>query len=246
MGQVDGKVVLVTGAARGQGRAEAERFVAEGAAVVLTDVLDAEGTAAAGELGDAAVYAHLDVTDAGQWAAAVDLAVERFGRLDTLVNNAGIYLSTPLRDTDEATFRKVLDVNLVGAFLGLQAVLPALEAAGGGSVVNVASVAGLRGIADSAAYASSKFGLRGLTKVAAVDLGPLGIRVNAVLPGVIRTPMTAETLAEREDTIAAGLPLRRVGESLDVAGAVVWLASDAASFVTGVDLPIDGGSTATL
>jgi 3alpha(or 20beta)-hydroxysteroid dehydrogenase len=241
-GRLQGKVALITGAARGQGAAEAERFVAEGAKVVLTDVLD-EGEKVAGELGDAAVFVHHDVTDAAEWQRAIATATDRFGRLDVLVNNAGVYVGgAPIASLAEATFRRVLDVNLVGPFLGIQAAVPAMS--NGGSIINIASIAGLSGFPTAAAYSSSKFGLRGLTRVAALELGPLGIRVNAILPGVIRTPMVDEMLAAREESIAAALPVGHIGEPSDIADVALWLASDESRFVTGTDVVADGGSTA--
>ncbi len=226
-----GKVAIISGAARGQGRAEVEAFEAEGAHVIGGDVLDHDGI-------------HLDVTSAESWAAAVALAVERHGRVDILVNNAGVLKYAPVQDVPESEFRRVLDVNLVGPLLGIQAVIPAMT--GGGSIVNVSSLNGLGAIPGSAAYTASKFGLRGLTKAAALDLGPLGIRVNAILPGVIRTPMIAGVLETREEGIAAGLPLGRIGEPQDIASGAVWLASDESAWVTGTDLVIDGGLWANI
>ena len=240
MGQLDGKVAIVTGAARGQGRAEAERFVAEGARVLLTDVLDDVGHEVAAALGPDARYRHLDVTSGDEWRAAVDDAVRAFGGLDVLVNNAGIYRIATIDETDEALFRRILDVNLVGPFLGISAVKDALRARGGGSIVNVSSANGLRGAGRASAYASSKFGLRGLTKSAAIELGPDAIRVNAIIPGTIRTEMIAYVL-DREPELAASLPLRRIGEGTDVAGAALWLASDDSRWVTGTDVVVDGG-----
>jgi 3alpha(or 20beta)-hydroxysteroid dehydrogenase len=228
-GRLEGKVAIVTGAARGQGLAEAERFAAEGALVVAGDVLDHDGI-------------HLDVTSAESWAAAVSHAVGRHGRVDVLVNNAGIHHAAPVHEMAIGDFQRVLDVNLLGPFLGIQAVVPHMPR--GGSIINVSSLNGLASQARTAAYTSSKFGLRGLTKTAALDLGPLGIRVNAILPGVIRTPMVAYVVDEREEQLAAGLPLGRIGEPMDVAGAAVFLASDDAAWISGIDLPVDGGHTA--
>jgi 3alpha(or 20beta)-hydroxysteroid dehydrogenase len=229
-GRLVGKVAIITGAARGQGAAEAARFAAEGALVVAGDVLDAPGVV------------HLDVTAPESWRAVVGDAVARHGRVDVLVNNAGIHAAASVDVMPEEDFRRVLDVNLVGPFLGIQAVVPHMPR--GGSIVNVASLNGVAAQRGTAAYTSSKFGVRGLTKTAALDLGPRGIRVNAILPGVIRTPMVADVVEAREDELAGGLPLGRIGEPMDVAAAAVFLASDDAAWITGIDLTVDGGHTA--
>ena len=226
---LDGKVAIITGAARGQGRAEAERFEAEGAVVIAGDVLEHDGI-------------HLDVTSAASWSAAVEHTLSLHGRIDILVNNAGIHAVSPVDTMGEAEFRRVLDVNLVGSFLGIQAVVPHMPA--GGAIINVASLNGLAAQPGTAAYTASKFGVRGLTKAAALDLGPRGIRVNAILPGVVRTPMIAHAVEEREAELGAGLPLGRIGEPVDVAAAAVFLASDHAGWITGTDLIVDGGHTA--
>ncbi len=229
-GRLAGKVAIITGAARGQGAAEALRFRAEGATVVAGDVLDAEG------------IVRLDVTSAESWRQVVSATVEQYGRVDVLVNNAGIHASADVAEMPEDDFRRVLDVNLIGPFLGTQAVVPHMPA--GGSIINVASLNGLAAQRGTSAYTSSKFALRGLTKAAALDLGPRGIRVNAILPGVIRTPMVAYVVETREEQIASGLPLGRIGEPTDVAGAAVFLASDDAAWISGIDLPVDGGHIA--
>jgi 3alpha(or 20beta)-hydroxysteroid dehydrogenase len=228
-GRLAGKVAIVTGAARGQGAAEVERFRAEGATVVGGDVLDGADV-------------ELDVTSASSWASVVSSVVEAHGRVDVLVNNAGIHAAAPVQEMAEADFRRVLDVNLVGPFLGIQAVVPHMPS--GGSIINVSSLNGLAAQASTSAYTSSKFGLRGLTKTAALDLGPLGIRVNAILPGVIRTPMVSYVVEPREQEMAPKIPLQRIGEPADVAAAAVFLASDDSAWISGVDLPVDGGHIA--
>ncbi|MCB0994812.1 MAG: SDR family oxidoreductase [Acidimicrobiales bacterium] len=226
-----GKIVIVTGAARGQGAAEARRFREDGAVVVAGDVLPGDGVVA------------LDVTSAESWQAVVTATVAEHGRIDVLVNNAGIHRAAPVHEMDEGEFRTVLDVNLVGPFLGIQAVVPHMPR--GGSIINVASLNGLAAQPGTSAYTSSKFALRGLTRAAALDLGRLGIRVNAVLPGVVRTPMVAYVVDEREDELAAGLPLGRIGEPTDIAAAVAFLASDQSSWMTGSDVTVDGGLMAS-
>ena len=244
MGVLAGKVAVVTGATRGQGLAEARRFVAEGASVVLTDVLATDGEHAADQLGSAARFVEHDITSAEGWAEVMRVTEATFGGLDILVNNAGIHVRCPIEETDEALFRRVLDVNLVGAFLGIQAATPLMKARGGGSIVNVASIAGLKAVPISVGYITSKFGLRGLTRSAALELGAHGIRVNSICPGVIRTPMVEELLHDREAEIGLGIPLRRIGEPEDVAEVALFLASDASRFVTGADHVVDGGSMA--
>jgi 3alpha(or 20beta)-hydroxysteroid dehydrogenase len=229
-GRLEGKVVIITGAARGQGLAEVELFRSEGAHVIAGDVLDHEGV-------------HLDVTSKASWADVVSGAIDQFGRVDVLVNNAGVRALAPVQDMPLSDFQRVLDINLIGPLLGIQAVVPHMPK--GSSIINVSSLNGLAANANSAAYTTSKFGLRGLTKSAALDLGPLGIRVNAILPGVIRTPMIANVLEGREEQLAAGLPLGRIGEPMDIASAALFLASDDSAWVSGQDFVIDGGQTAS-
>ncbi|QPG66989.1 MULTISPECIES: glucose 1-dehydrogenase [Mycobacteriaceae] len=238
MGRVDGKVALITGGARGMGAAHARMLVAEGAKVVIGDILDEPGEALAAELGDAARYVHLDVTDADQWAAAVATATEQFGLLNVLVNNAGISALGKIGEFDMAKWQKCIDVNLTGTFLGMQAVVAPMREAGSGSIINISSIEGMRGATLLHAYVASKWAVRGLTKSAAIDLGKDNIRVNTVLPGFIRTPMTKYF---PDDMMTA--PLGRPGQSDEVATFVVFLASDESSFATGSEFVVDGGLT---
>jgi len=243
MGRLDAKVAIVTGAARGIGAAEATCFVAEGAQVVVADVLDDEAAAVAGRLGDDAIATHLDVTDPASWTAAVATAVEHFGHLDTLVNNAGIVRVGPVESMTVEDFRAVLEVNLFGTFLGIQAVVPALRDAGGGSIVNTSSTAGFLGYSGLGAYVASKFGVRGLTKVAAQELGPAGIRVNSIHPGGTDTPMVhSDTFQLDPETAFANQPIARIGRPEEIAALAVFLASDESSYSTGAEFIADGGA----
>jgi 3alpha(or 20beta)-hydroxysteroid dehydrogenase len=238
MGRVDDKVALITGGAhvRGMGGASAKMLVEQGAKVVIGDILDDEGAALAAELGDAVRYVHLDVTDPDDWKAAVDTAVEAFGKLNVLVNNAGIVQVAPLKTLDVSRWQKVLDVNLTGPMLGIKAVIEPMIAAGGGSIINISSIEGMRGAAWVHSYVASKWGLRGLTKSAALELAPEKIRVNSVHPGFIRTPMTKHL---PDDMVTA--PMGRAGTPDEVATFVVFLASDESSFSTGSEYVVDGG-----
>jgi 3alpha(or 20beta)-hydroxysteroid dehydrogenase len=236
MGRVDNKVALITGGARGMGAADARMLVKEGAKVVIGDILDNEGQALADELGDAARYVHLDVSSADDWTAAVETALSSFGTLNVLVNNAGIVQVGPLKTLDVARWQKVLDVNLTGPMLGTKAVIGPMIEAGGGSIINVSSIEGLRGAAYVHSYVASKWGLRGLTKSSALELASSNIRVNSIHPGFIRTPMTEHLPEDMVQT-----PLGRPGTPDEVATFVVFLASDESSFSTGSEFVVDGG-----
>lgn len=237
------KVALISGAARGQGAAEARLFVASGARVVIGDVLDGEGRAVAEELGEAAHYVHLDVTDESQWAAAVATTRETFGKLDTLVNNAGILHFASLGDTTTADYERVVRINQFGPFLGMRAAAPAIRAAGGGAIVNVSSTAGLEGMTGTVAYTASKWAVRGMTKTAAMELGSQGIRVNSVHPGGMNTPMIQGPDGSVATEYYKHLAIPRIGEPEEVARMVRFIASDECSYTTGSEFVIDGGMT---
>ena len=247
MGRLDGKVALISGGSKGQGAAEAKLFAQEGAKVVLADILDDEGKkieAEINETGGEAMYLHLDVTSEADWAAAVRAAVDSYGKLDILVNNAGILLRKGVEETSAEEWDRIQDVNSKGVFLGVKAAIPAMREAGGGSIINISSIAGLRG-STSTAYGASKGLVRLLTKSTAVQYGPEGIRCNSVHPGIIETDMTEEMLDSvgREQWLAR-TPLRIIANAHDVALGVLYLASDESRYVTGSELVIDGGITA--
>jgi 3alpha(or 20beta)-hydroxysteroid dehydrogenase len=246
VGRLDGKVALVTGGARGQGAAEARLFLAEGASVVIADVLDDQGEALATELGPCAAYRHLDVSDEEGWATVMGELVGRLGRLDVLVNNAGILRVSPLEETSLADYRRVVDVNQIGTFLGMRAAIGPMRDAGGGSIVNVSSTQGIVGMIGLVSYVSTKFAIRGMTKSAAMELGPSGIRVNSVHPGGVDTEMLRDPAlpTATDDDRFATLPLGRIGTPEEIARLVLFLASDDSSYCTGAEFVADGGSLA--
>ncbi|MEV2225547.1 glucose 1-dehydrogenase [Nocardia vinacea] len=238
MGRLTGKVALISGGARGMGAAHARALVAEDARVVLGDILDEEGAALAKELGDNAAYVHLDVREKQQWQDAVAEAVQRFGSLNVLVNNAGIVNGNLLVDFELSEWQKIIDINLTGTFLGMQTATPAMIEAGGGSVINISSVEGMRGSPGLHGYTATKFAVRGLTKSTALELAQYGIRVNSIHPGLIRTPMTDGI---PEDFLQ--IPLGRAADPSEVSALVTYLASDESSYSTGAEFVIDGGLT---
>lgn len=242
MGALEGRVALVTGAGSdaGQGAAEARLFAREGASVVITDVDDAGGEAVAASIGGAADFVHLDVTDDAGWAAVIARTMSRHGRLDVLVNNAGIWLGKGLRETSAAEYRRVIEINQTGVFLGMRAVAPPMCAARSGAIVNVSSTAGLRGAGMPHAYAASKWAVRGMSRAAAHELAAFNVRVNSIHPGVIDTPMIEGGHAE----LARGVPMGRLGRPEEVAGVVLLLASDAGAYVSGAEIAVDGAVTA--
>lgn len=241
-GRFAGKVVLVTGGARGMGEAHCRAFVEEGARVVLTDVLEKEGTSLAAELGKDALFLQHNVSSEEDWARVISATESRFGPVSILVNNAGIGAGSRLEDTKLADWQRVIDVNLTGVFLGMRAAIPGMKGAGGGAIVNISSIAGLMGAPYLPAYVASKFGVRGLTKSAALELGDFGIRVNSVHPGYIRTPILGPT--KEEGTVQRDLAIKRFGRPEEVTRLVLFLASDESSYTTGSEFVIDGGWTA--
>jgi 3alpha(or 20beta)-hydroxysteroid dehydrogenase len=238
-GRLEGKVAIVSGGARGMGAAFARAMVSEGARVVCGDLLDAEGEALAAELGDAAAYVHLDVTNRDDWAAAVAQTIQLFGRLDVLVNNAGIANFGPIDEYTHEQWDAVIAVNLTGVFNGIKAALGELKKSGAASIINISSTAGLMGYPALSGYTASKFGVRGLTKSVALDLATYGVRVNSVHPGQVRTPMTAP---RENDT--QHVALDRMGGPEELAKLIVFLAGDESSFSTGAEFVADGGETA--
>jgi 3alpha(or 20beta)-hydroxysteroid dehydrogenase len=248
MGLLDGKVAIVTGAARGQGAAAARLFVDEGARVVVADVADDAGKACAESLGPSAYYRHLDVSSEDDWTSVLDEAVATFGAVNVLVNNAGVLHFSSVEETKLADYERVVRINQFGCFLGMRAVIPAMTAAGGGSIVNISSVEGLAGMPYTVAYAASKFAIRGMSKVAALELGDRGIRVNSVHPGMIDTKMVQDAIGGHEvdlTPVTRKLALKRVGRPDEIAQLVLFLACELSSYCTGAEFVADGGSTAT-
>lgn len=257
MGKLDGRVVIVTGGARGQGEQEVRLFAAEGARVVIGDVLDDQGEALAKELGEefgegVARFVHLDVSQEDDWRSAVGAAKDAFGKVDGLVNNAGILRFNELVSTPLEEFQQIIQVNQVGCFLGIRAAAPEIEAAGGGTIVNTASYTAMTGMAYVGAYAATKHAILGLTRVAAMELAAKNIRVNAVCPGAVDTPMTnpaqldptADPTEAREavaELYKKLVPLGRIGKPEEVAALALFLTGDDSAYITGQPFVIDGG-----
>ena len=247
--RVAGKVALISGGARGIGAASARLMVREGAAVVIADLLEAEGRQTQAEIAEAGgqgLLIRLDVTSEEDWQAAVQATVARYGKLDVLVNNAGISHRTGVEETDVDAWDQVMDVNVRGVFLGTKAAIPEMRKAGGGSIINISSIYGIVGSATSAAYHASKGAVRIFTKSTAIQYAGEGIRVNSVHPGFVDTPMTERFHADPEvwQTRLDRTPIGRLGVPEDIATGILYLASDESSFVTGSELVIDGGMTA--
>ncbi len=238
MGRLDDRVILITGGSKGQGAAEARLARDEGATVIVADVDDEPGEQVAAEVGG--TYLHLDVSSAASWRDAVAAAVEGHGRIDGLVNNAGIFIGERMLDGSEENFRRVIDVNQVGVYLGMREVAPVMIDNGGGSIVNISSISGMRGH-PSIAYVGSKWAVRGMSKSAARELAPHGVRVNSVHPGAIETDMLLELGTSAVDRLVNQIPLRRPAQPEEVGATVMFLLSDDASYVTGAELLVDGG-----
>jgi 3alpha(or 20beta)-hydroxysteroid dehydrogenase len=245
--RVEDKVAIITGSAGGIGTAAARRLAEEGALLLLTDADEAGARALSDELGErASAHAH-DVTSEDDWQAVVSTALQTHGRIDVLLNNAGVFLAAPLTETSLEDFRQVINVNVVGVFLGMRSVADAMAAQRSGSIINVSSVAGLTGSPYLTAYAASKWAVRGMTKGVAKELAQFGVRVNSLHPGQIDTDMNArqrEKTPELIDKLIRGIPLRRIGTPEEIAHAVVYLASDESIYTTGSELVVDGGTTA--
>lgn len=243
MNKLEGKVAIVTGGARGMGESHVRKFVDEGAKVVLTDLNEEGGRALAEELGESVRFVRQDVAKAEDWQAVIEEAEAAFGPVQILVNNAGISMAKTIFDLTEEEYRKIVDINQISVFLGIKAVIPSMQKAGGGSIVNISSMNGLVGGAPG--YTDTKFAVRGLTKAAALQLAGLGIRVNSVHPGVIETPMvTKGDAVDQIKEFAKHIPLKRVAKSEEVSNMVLFLASDDSSYSTGSEFVIDGGLTA--
>lgn len=243
MARLDGKIAIITGAAQGMGASHAQKFIEEGAKVVLTDLNDEKGNALAAELGENALFIKHNVTSADDWATVVAETEKAFGPVNVLVNNAGITMAKSILAVTEEEYRRIVDINQVSVFLGMKTVIPSMQKASGGSIVNISSMNGI--VAGAIGYTDTKFAVRGMTKAAAIECAHYGIRVNSVHPGVIATPMVVQ-----EDTKAAveefskHIPLQRVAQPEEVSSLVVFLASDESSYSTGAEFIIDGGLTA--
>ena len=251
MGRLDGKVALISGGARGMGKAEARLFAEEGAKVAVCDVRDDEGKAVAESIGAAAVYQHRDVTSEDAWAEAVAATTGAFGKMDVLVNNAGIAEAAPLAEMTLESYRRVTEVNQTGVFLGMRAAVEPMTAAGGGSILNISSIDGLIGMNNILSYVASKWAVRGMTKTAAMELAPRGIRVNSIHPGFIHTSLAVEDEsglpeihALLDQYTARVTPMGRTGEPEEIARLALFLASDESSYSTGSEFIADGGMIA--
>jgi len=242
-GRISGKIALITGGARGQGRQEAERFAAEGATVYITDVLDDVGAAAADELGDAVTFLHHDVTSEDDWAAVIAGIIEQHGRIEILVNNAGIFSMTAALDTSIEAWNQMVAINQTGVFLGIRDVGRVMCEQGSGSIINISSIAGLAGVGRAHAYAATKWAVRGMSKSAAIEFAAHGVRVNSVHPGIIDTDMLRE-FGGNIERITESIPMGRTASADEVANVVLFLASEEASYCSGHEFVVDGAMNA--
>ncbi len=246
MGKLDGKVTIITGGAQGMGAAHVRTFIEEGSKVVIADILEDKGKALAEELGEQAAFVKLDVTKADEWDNAIEKTESTFGPVDVLVNNAGIDIMKPFIEFTEDDLRKILDVNLISQFHGMQKVLPSMKKAGGGSIVNISSLEGLRGTAGNSIYNASKFGVTGLTKAVAQEYAEYDIRVNSVHPGAIQTPgIEADDIKDTVQNYVERIPMKRIGRAEEVSKLIVFLASEDSSYSTGAEFISDRGIMAT-
>lgn len=242
-GRISGKIALITGGARGQGRQEAERFAAEGATVYITDVLDDVGAAAADELGDAVTFLHHDVTSEDDWAAVIAGIIQQHGRIEILVNNAGIFSMTAALDTSIEAWNQMVAINQTGVFLGIRDVGRVMCEQGSGSIINISSIAGLAGVGRAHAYAATKWAVRGMSKSAAIEFAAHGVRVNSVHPGIIDTDMLRE-FGGNIERITESIPMGRTASADEVANVVLFLASEEASYCSGHEFVVDGAMNA--
>ena len=242
-GRLEGKVALITGGARGQGRQEAERFAAEGATVYITDVLDEVGATAAAELGNAVTFLHHDVTSEADWTAVIAGITEAHGRIDVLVNNAGIFSMTSALETTLDAWNQMIAINQTGVFLGIRDVGRVMCEQGSGSIINISSIAGLAGVGRAHAYAASKWAVRGMSKSAALEFAAQGVRVNSVHPGIIETDMLSG-FGGNIDRVKEAIPMGRTASADEVANVVLFLASDEASYCSGHEFVVDGAMKA--
>ena len=243
MGQLQGKTIIITGAAQGMGAVHARRCVEEGASVVLTDLQAEAGEKLAAELGDAARFVSQDVTSESDWDRVIGEATGRFGEIDGLVNNAAIWWTQPIVEEDASKFMRMLEVNVLGTWQGIRKVAPVMRESGGGSIVNLSSIAGTRGIPEHGAYGASKWAVRGLSKVAAAELGVWNVRVNTIHPGAVEGTGMFLIPEEEHDTVFAEQPLRRPGLREEISGLLLFLLSDQSGYITGHEHVIDGGRT---
>lgn len=244
MKRLEGKVAIITGGSRGMGASHAQRFIKEGAKVVLTDILAEEGEALARELGDNARFIKHDVTKLDEWENVVTETEATFGPVNVLVNNAGISFAKSMEEITQEEYLRVIHINQVSVFLGMKSVIPSMKKAKGGSIVNISSMSGFVGTPHSIAYDASKFAVRGMTKTAALELSPYGIRANSVHPGLIETPMMKDVPENIKEEISKDLPLARLARPEEVTNLVLYLASDEASYSTGAEFIVDGGALA--